>query len=257
MTHCDKQRVCRGGGHTEVNRRPGRCGRFGRRMTSLLAPLLLAGTTGLAFAQEPQIAPSGAGFAPATVGPTAIPGTAQPAPGPAPLPVQPPAQDAAPAPGPAQAAAPGITVPAQPPATQPGFLSEFSRWWKDGIADFNAKMKDQQNKLDALNKQSSEAAVQAMKNAAKATEDATNAMFHFSASKIIEIHERCPPAGNGAPDCQTAALNACRGKGFKEGQPVDIRTAEACTASLWVSGQAPPTPGNCPIESTVLRAACQ
>ncbi len=63
-------------------------------------------------------------------------------------------------------------------------------------------------------------------------------------------------AGNGAPDCQTAATNACHAKGFSTGQPLDIRTAEKCTASLWVSGQNPGST-DCPVETVVLRAACQ
>ena len=46
------------------------------------------------------------------------------------------------------------------------------------------------------------------------------------------------------------------GKGFNTGQPLDIRTAEKCTASLWVSGQNPAT-ADCPVETVVLRAACQ
>jgi hypothetical protein len=81
-------------------------------------------------------------------------------------------------------------------------------------------------------------------------------MVRWPASKVVEIHEVCPLAGNGAPDCQTAASNACKTKGFKAGQPVDIRTAEKCTASLWVSGQNPAN-GECPVESMVLRAACE
>ena len=53
-----------------------------------------------------------------------------------------------------------------------------------------------------------------------------------------------------------AAANACKSKGFKDGQPLDVRTAEKCNASLWVSGQ-PSAPAECPIETVVLRAACQ
>jgi hypothetical protein len=95
-----------------------------------------------------------------------------------------------------------------------------------------------------------------MRSAAEATKDGVGAMLRLPTSKIIDAHERCPLAGNGAPDCQAAALTACQGKGFKAGQPIDIRTAESCTSSLWVSGQNPGT-GGCPVESVVLRATCQ
>ena len=61
-------------------------------------------------------------------------------------------------------------------------------------------MKEQQAKLDEFNRQQSEAA----KDATKAMKDA------FTPSKVIEIQERCPVAGNGAPDCATAATNVCK-----------------------------------------------
>ena len=47
-----------------------------------------------------------------------------------------------------------------------------------------------------------------------------------------------------------------RQEGFTSGQPMDIRTAEKCTASLWLSGQSPEN-ASCPIETVLLRAACQ
>ena len=70
------------------------------------------------------------------------------------------------------------------------------------------------------------------------------------------MHEVCAIAGNGAADCATAATKACKAKGFETGQPLDVRTAEKCNASLWVSGQNPAT-ADCPVETVLLRAACQ
>jgi hypothetical protein len=81
-------------------------------------------------------------------------------------------------------------------------------------------------------------------------------MVHWPISKTVEVHEVCAIAGNGSADCATAATNACKGKGFKAGQPLDVRTAEKCTASLWVSGQNPAT-ADCRDETVILRAACQ
>jgi hypothetical protein len=195
---------------------------------SVIAASVMVVTTGFALAQANQSAPA---MAPATAEPAAQ--QAQPQ-------TQPPAS-------------PGLTLPPQPPppgatppsasTTQPhGFFDNLGRWWHDSVADFNAKLKEQQSKLDDFNKKSAEA----MANAASA----------LQTSKVIEIHEPCAIAGNGAADCATAAVNACKGKGFKDGQPLDVRTAKKCNASLWVSGQ-PSTPADCPVETVVLRAACQ
>jgi hypothetical protein len=205
---------------------------------SFVAASIIVVTTGLALSQNNQSAPAAA---PAAVGPA----------------VQ--SQPQTPPPG-----SPGLTLPPQSPspdAAQPsapaeqkhGFFDDLGRWWRDSVADFNTKLKEQQSKLDDFNKKSAAAA----KDAAAATQEAmTNAANAMVKSKVIEIHEICAIAGNGAADCATAATNACKGKGFKDGQPLDVRTAEKCNASLWVSGQ-PSAPADCPIETVVLRAACQ
>jgi hypothetical protein len=165
----------------------------------------------------------------------------------------PPAAAAPPQPAPAAPAAAAPIVPAQPPPIEKrGFLNDFGKWWDESMASFKAKMKDQQSQLDDFNRKSKDAAAATQ----QAMKDAADAMVKFPTSKMVETHEVCAIAGNGAPDCQAAAINACRGKGFNTGQPLDIRTAEKCNASLWVSGQAPN--GNaCPVETVVLRAACQ
>ena len=168
------------------------------------------------------------------------------------MPAQSPAQPATetssqPPPQPADQSA---SLPSAPDEKR-GFFNDFGQWWNHSVADFNAKMKEQQAKLDAFNKQQSEAA----KDATQAMKHAANAMF--SPSKVIEVQQLCPVAGNGAPDCASAATDVCKAKGFSDGQPMDIRTAERCKASLWVSGQGPPTAANCPIETVLLRVACQ
>jgi hypothetical protein len=151
---------------------------------------------------------------------------------------------------PAQPADQSASLPSAPDEKR-GFFNDLGQWWNDSVANFNAKMKEQQAKLDAFNKQQSEAA----KDATQAMKHAANAMF--SPSKVIEVQQLCPVAGNGAPDCASAATDVCKAKGFSDGQPMDIRTAERCKASLWVSGQGPPTAANCPIETVLLRVACQ
>jgi hypothetical protein len=193
----------------------------------LFATALMVATAGIALAQTSQ---PPAAAAPA---PPAAPAGALPAMPPQPAPVAP---------------------LAAPPADKRGFLNDFGQWWDQSIADFKAKMKEQQTKLDEFNKQSADAAKDAATATGEAMKGAADAMTHFS--HVIEIQETCPVAGNGAADCATAATNACKGKGYSAGQPLDVRTAEKCNASLWVSGSSPAA-ADCPVETTLLRAACQ
>jgi hypothetical protein len=154
---------------------------------------------------------------------------------------------------PNQAGAPGqnqASALPSPPDEKRGFLNGLGDWWNDSIANFNTKMKEQQAKVDEFNKQQSAAA----KDATEAMKNAAGAMF--SSSKVLEIQQLCPVAGNGAPDCASAATNVCKAKGFSDGHPIDIRTAERCKASLWVSGQTP-TAADCSVETVLLRVACQ
>ncbi len=172
--------------------------------------------------------------------------------------IQPAAAPAAAPPPPPTAS--GLALPPQPPPVlagppteQRGFLNGFSKWWDQSVADWKAKMKEQQTKIDDFNKQSADAA----KNAAAATQQAMkSAADALRPSHVIEIQQTCPVAGNGAADCATAATNVCKAKGFSAGQPLDVRTAEKCADSLWVSGQTP-TAADCPVETVLLRAACQ
>jgi hypothetical protein len=144
-----------------------------------------------------------------------------------------------------------------PPAPEKrGFFDEFSRWWKDGVADFNAKWKEQQAKIDDFNKKSAENAKDAATATQQAVKNAADAVARLSTGKVIEVQEPCTIAGNGAADCASAAVNACKAKGFTDGQPLDVRTAEKCNASLWLQGKREATAA-CPIETVVLRAACQ
>lgn len=201
----------------------------------LIVVLGSAGLTGTALAQSSP-APAGT-----------VAGTAQ-APAPSPSPAPP-------------AAAPGLVLPPQPPppvlpaapAGQHGFLNGIGQWWDKSVADWKAKMKEQQTKIDDFNKKSADAA----KDAAAATQQAMkNAADAMRPSHVIEIQQTCPVAGNGAADCASAATNVCKTKGYTAGEPLDVRTAEKCNDSLWVSGQTPAA-ADCPVETVLLRVACQ
>ena len=98
-------------------------------------------------------------------------------------------------------------------------------------------MKDTHDKFEDINKKQSEAAKEnvaktqeAMKNAAQATKDAASAMMRLPNTQMVELHDRCPTAANGAPDCQTTATNACHAKGFATGKPTDVQISQQCPA---------------------------
>jgi hypothetical protein len=204
---------------------------------ALLAALALACTFGVARAQSGE---------PLSTAPAPPASPQQTAP-PISPPLTPPAQ-----PEPADAAAPPAA------AEKNGFFGDLSRWWQDSVADFNAKLKEQQSKIDDFNKKSAEAAKDAATATGQAMKNAADAMVKSATTKVIEVHAPCAIAGNGAADCASAAANACKGKGFSDGQPLDVRTAEKCNASLWLQGQGQrSTSAECPVETMVLRAACQ
>jgi hypothetical protein len=154
--------------------------------------------------------------------------------------------------------------PAQPPPTnKPGFLHQLGVWWNDSFGDIDAKMKAARDKISDYNKQQDQAAKdasaatqQALKDAAQVTKDAATAVVKLPITRVIEFHDRCKVAGNGAPDCQTTATESCRKKGFTGGQPLDVSTSQECPARVMLSGR-PPVEGECHDVTVVLRAACQ
>jgi hypothetical protein len=124
------------------------------------------------------------------------------------------------------------------------------------MAKFGTNMKDAQKKLEDFNQGQRDAAKEAMTNAATATKDAATAIVRLPGTRAIEVHQACPKAPNGAPDCQEAALNACRGKGFNTGKPLDVSSSEKCVTTMWLSDQ---NQGECRVEteSILARALCQ
>jgi hypothetical protein len=153
--------------------------------------------------------------------------------------------------------------PAQPPPAGGGFIHQLGVWWNDGFGDFNSKMKSAKDKLDDMNKQRDQSAKdaaaatqEALKNAAQATKDAATGLVKLPTARMFELHDLCRVAGNGAPDCQATAANACHGKGFNEGKPLGISTSEVCPPAVLMSGR-PPAPGDCRDETYLLGVYCQ
>jgi hypothetical protein len=160
-------------------------------------------------------------------------------------------------------------IPPQPrPVDNPGFLHEMGRWWSGSVGYLGDWMKGASGTFVDISKKSGDVAKDAAKGAAEVTQegvkktfdaskDAATAIVRLPNTRVVEVHATCQTAPNGAPDCAKAATDACRGKGFNGGKPLDVRTAEKCdTTKAWQTGQSSGN-GECPIESWIARAVCQ
>jgi hypothetical protein len=173
-------------------------------------------------------------------------------------PAQTPAPGANPATG-ATGANPATPTPEQPPAPggaagagsafRPGFIDALGRWLEDSAGKLKSGAQEAQEKLDRLNNQARDIA----KDMAK---DATGVVTTLPSARPRTGHERCLPAPNGAPDCQTAAVALCRGGGFAGGKILDTASEQKCSARPFLEGRAP-TNADCPTELFVTRAMCQ
>jgi hypothetical protein len=149
----------------------------------------------------------------------------------------------------------GNSLPTQPPpAFKPGFLHQLGAWWDQGFGNFNGKMKNAKDQLDDIRQN------QTAKDAGAATQEAlknaADAVVHLPNTRVFELHELCHTAANGAPDCPTAANNACRGKGFNAGKPMGISTSQVCPSAVLMSGRTPDA-GECRDETYILGVVCQ
>jgi hypothetical protein len=155
-------------------------------------------------------------------------------------------------------------VPAQPrPEGRWGFLNDVQHWWQQSFGDFNAKAKAARQQFDDFNikqkataKDAAAATEAAVKGAAQAATDVATTVVRLPNTRVVELHDLCKLAANGAPDCGAAAADACRHRGFSTGQPIDVRSSQQCPAAVLLSGRTP-AEGECPEETVVLRAICQ
>lgn len=144
-------------------------------------------------------------------------------------------------------AAPAVAPPPSPspppaPATpvhNPGLVEEFGKLLKDSASHLSSGWKGSQKTLEDLNAK---------------TKDATESLTRVQS--ITTGRAVCPMTANGAPDCNVAAEQLCKGKGFKSGKSLDIETSEKCSAKVYLSGRTG-APGECRTENYVTRAVCQ
>ena len=208
---------------------------FARAATAhLLAAALSAAAAVIAAAEDNQ--------APSAVTATTAPSPDKSAPAAAPTPTPNVAPTGPDAPSPSTSSS-----PSQPPASKSGFFDALGRWWQQGADDWNAKMKDARQKVDDFNKQQTQAA-----------KDAATAIVRLPNTRVVEMHERCAKAANGAPDCVAATIAACKAKGFNTGKPADVSSSETCESTMWLSGaNRNDTPCRVETETIVIRAVCQ
>jgi len=154
----------------------------------------------------------------------------------------------------AQEARPPADIPAaaNPPAAsdpnstaRPGFVDSVGRWFEDGTTKLKSDLQGAQQSLDQLADQTRDAA-----------KEATGAVMELPNARVVPVRERCVVAANGGPDCQAAAMTACRGKGFGTGKSLDTQSEQKCSARVLLKVR-PPSDADCSTETFVTRALCQ
>lgn len=154
---------------------------------------------------------------------------------------------------PIPAPAPAPAFPLQPPPPdRPGFVHELGRWWDDA----RGHLQGFKEGSSSVTRDAAVATGDAMRGAVDATRSAATAIVRLPNTRVVEVHQRCDLAPNGGPDCQQAAINACRIKGFSTGQPLSVQSADNCPSTVLQAGRAPAA-GECPVETVVLLAMCQ
>ncbi len=63
--------------------------------------------------------------------------------------------------------------------------------------------------------------------------DAAGSVVAIPGTRVITGRQLCPPASNGAPDCQQGVEALCRAKGFQGGgRTLDVTSAQRCSAKV-------------------------
>lgn len=134
-------------------------------------------------------------------------------------------------------------VEAEPvPAFRPGFLDALGRWFGDPKAALDSQFRNTQETLGTLGGQA---------------RDAAGNVMALPGTRVITGRQLCPPASNGAPDCQQGVEVLCRAKGFQGGgRSIDVTSAQRCPAKVYLENRAPKE-GECRLETYVTRAVCQ
>ncbi|OJW63454.1 MAG: hypothetical protein BGO65_08220 [Afipia sp. 64-13] len=128
----------------------------------------------------------------------------------------------------------------EPPRANPGLVEELGKLLKDSASGISSSLKGSQQTIDNIHNRAKDAA----------------GNLQLAPQTVVNGRALCPVAGNGAPDCKSAADHLCRAKGYKDGKSLDVETAEKCPAKVYLSGRTG-APGECRTENYVTRAICQ
>ena len=127
------------------------------------------------------------------------------------------------------------------PSSRPGFLDALGRWFGNSKEAINSSVRGTQETLGTLGNQA---------------RDAAGSVVAIPGTRIITGRQLCPPAPNGAPDCQQGVDALCRTKGFQGGRTLEVASGTRCSAKNLLAGGTPKE-GLCRMETYVTRAVCQ
>lgn len=144
------------------------------------------------------------------------------------------------APGP-QATPDRMVPPVNPQRENPGLINEIGKLFDGRSSIFPSTLKGPQQPIDDFNARAREA---------------TDGLSRVTTPLVVRGRMVCPPAANGAPDCQAGSDKLCQTKGFKQGKSLDTDSAQSCSVAALLSG-GNRLPGNCQTNYYVTRALCQ
>jgi hypothetical protein len=143
------------------------------------------------------------------------------------------------------------SAPASKDREDQGFLGSVGRWFDEQAENINSTFKDARKKFETFSRDAGVAA----KTTAEGAKDAADAMARIPKARVMNGHEKCNTAPNGAPDCLAAANTLCKAKGFESGKSTDMTTAVVCPPKVLLSGRN--SGPECRDETFVSRALCQ
>ncbi len=130
---------------------------------------------------------------------------------------------------------------AQPPQENPGLINELGK-----LIGKITPSKSTGETLDDLNSRT--------KDAVKGAGDALSRLTGTGA--MVSGRTACPAAGDGTPDCKSAADQLCKAKGYGEGKSLNTDSAEKCSAKVLIPGRKR-KPDDCRTDTYVTTALCQ
>lgn len=144
-----------------------------------------------------------------------------------------------------------VQQPTQSQHNEPGVLESLGRWLDRQSDSLTSSFKDAGKGVENFGREAGVAAQTTVEGA----KDAAGSVVRIPAARVVNGHEVCKVAPNGAPDCVAAATAMCKARGFEGGKSADMTTADVCPAKVYLSGRN--SGPECRTETFVSRALCQ